>query len=225
VSLFDLFGVSSKPQSGRCMIFVPWVLVFQLWCPVAHRVCWCGAPENAPKDIPDTIQEQELQQIPNSTEISAPRAFKSSGFWRLWRTVSNLCGRFLENDKYAIRSCLCCPNSFPSTPDTSQSEPKSHPRNTKTTNSVACRCRLLFYFKSGPQKPARNSAPRNFLHSGALCLSRCGCINSLLPFSVSLALPVGMCAPLPEQACIKRSKPQSSRALKVTGARAGAAFL
>ena len=39
--------------------------------------------------------------------------------------------RFLKNSEYATRSCLCSPNSFPSIPDTPQSEPKTHPRTQK----------------------------------------------------------------------------------------------
>ena len=57
--------------------------------------------------------------------------------------------RFLENSEYAIRSCLCSPNSFPSTPDTPHSEPKTHPSSTKTRTSLRIAFELCVYLKYG----------------------------------------------------------------------------
>ena len=109
-----------------------------------------GGTRRDPRQLPGTIQQQKLPQIQKSTKKDSPRAPKSSVFWRLWRTVSHTFNSFLETSKYAIRSCLCNPNSFPSTPDTPQNELKKSLEH-ENTNSVAYRFQKFFTTKVNPR--------------------------------------------------------------------------
>ena len=112
-----------------------------------------GTPQGAPRHILAPSSNKGHNRCSKSTKNNSPKAPKSSVFGSLWRTVSHTFNAFLENSEYAIRSCLCSPNSFPSTPDTPQNDHKTHSWEHENTNSVAYRFRMLFYLKSGPQKP------------------------------------------------------------------------
>ena len=119
------------------------------------------APQKRHRGHPKELQDTSLAPCSNkshhrcskSTQNDSPKAPKSIVFWSLWRTVSHTFNVFLENSEYAIRSCLCNPNSFPSTPDTPHNELKTHSWEHENTNSVASRFPMLFYVKSGPHKP------------------------------------------------------------------------
>ncbi len=112
------------------------------------------APQKRHRGHPKELQDTSLAPCSNkshhrcskSTKNDSPRAPKSSVFWSLWRTVSDTFNGFLENSEYAIRSCLCSPNSFPSTPDTPQNELKTHSKNTKTRTASRIDFQSFFYF-------------------------------------------------------------------------------
>ena len=160
MSLFDPFWVSSKPQSGRLHDFRSLGDSFSALVPCGPPcpLLW-GTRKRSKGHLwhhSRTGTRTDSKQYRNKP----PKAFKSSGLETLWRTVSNLCGRFLENNKYAIRSCLCSPNSIPSTPDTPHNELKTHSWEHVNTNSVPYQFQKLFYLKSGPQEPVNLDSTR-----------------------------------------------------------------
>ena len=114
------------------------------------------APQKRHRGHPKELQDTSLAPCSNkshcrcskSTQNDSPKAPKSIVFWSLWRTVSHTFNVFLENSEYAIRSCLCNPNSIPSTPDTLQNNLETHSQEHKNTNSVAYRFPKTFL----PQK-------------------------------------------------------------------------
>ena len=101
------------------------------------------------KTHPCTKYQQEPPQ--KSTNNSSPKAPKSSVFSSLWRTVSHTFNAFLENSEHAIRSCLCSPNSSPSTPDTPHNELKTHLWNTKTRTVSHSDFNIFFASKVDPR--------------------------------------------------------------------------